>query len=71
MPAPLPPETTAAIVLLFLQGFTRDAIADTLHIGQGTVSNELRNLKNTIGEPAFSYFSQSLNFWIYFLIYYL
>jgi len=54
MPAPLPPETTAAIVLLFLQGFTRDAIADTLHIGQGTVSNELRNLKNTIGEPAFN-----------------
>jgi len=54
LPAPLPPETTAAIVLLFLQGFTRDAIADTLHIGQGTVSNELRNLKNNIGEPAFN-----------------
>jgi len=54
MPVPLPPEITAAIVLLFLQGFTRDAIADTLHIGQGTVSNELRNLKNTIGEPAFN-----------------
>jgi len=54
MPASLPPETTAAIVLLFLQGFTRDAIADTLHIGQGTVSNVLCNLKNTVGEPTFN-----------------
>ena len=54
MPTSLPPETTAAIVLLFLQGFTRDAIADTLKIGQGTVSNQLRNLKNTIGEPTFN-----------------
>jgi len=54
MPAPLPPETIAAIVLLFLQGITRDAIADTLKISQGSVSNVLRNLKNTIGEPAFN-----------------
>jgi len=54
MPASLPPETTAAIVLLFLQGITRDEIADTLKISQGTVSNVLGNLKNTIGEPAFN-----------------
>jgi len=54
MPASLPPETIAAIVLLFLQGITRDEIADTLKISQGTVSNVLRNLKNTIGEPAFN-----------------
>ena len=54
MPASLPPETIAAIVLLFLQGITRDTIADTLKISQGTVSNLLRNLKNTIGEPAFN-----------------
>ncbi len=54
MPASLSPETTTAIVLLFLQGFTRDAIADELHIGQGTVSNELHNLKNAIDEPTFN-----------------
>jgi len=54
MPASLPTETIAAIVLLFLQGITRDEIADTLKISQGTVSNQLRNLKNTIGEPAFN-----------------
>jgi len=54
MPASLPTETIAAIVLLFLQGITRDEIADTLKISQGTVSNVLRNLKNIIGEPAFN-----------------
>jgi len=54
MPSPLPPETTAAIVILFLQGLVRDAIADTLDIGQGTVSNVLQNLKKIIGEPTFN-----------------
>ena len=54
MPSPLPPETIAAIIILFLQGLTRDAIADTLGIGQGTVSNVLQNLKKIIGEPTFN-----------------
>jgi len=53
MPSPLPPETIAAIIISFLQGLTRDAIADKLGISQGSVSNVLQNLKNTIGEPTF------------------
>lgn len=54
MPSSLPPGTIAAIVILFLQGLVRDAIADTLGIGQGTVSNVLQNLKKIIGEPTFN-----------------
>jgi hypothetical protein len=54
MPASISPETRAAIVILFLQGIIRDKIAKTLDISQGTVSNELQNLKNTIGEPSFN-----------------
>ena len=53
MPASLPPETITAIIISFLQGLTRDAIADKLDISQGSVSNALQNLKNTIGEPTF------------------
>ena len=54
MPAPLPPEITAAIIILFLEGLTRDAIADKLGISQGSVSNVLNNLKNIIGESTFN-----------------
>jgi len=54
MPSSLPPETIAAIAILFLQGLVRDAIANTLGIGQGTVSNVLQNLKKIIGEPTFN-----------------
>ena len=54
MPAPLSTETIAAIIISFLEGLTRDAIADKLGISQGSVSNVLQNLKNTIGEPTFN-----------------
>lgn len=54
MPSSLPPETIAAIIISFLQGLTRDAIADKLGISQGSVSNVLQNLKNIIGEPSFN-----------------
>jgi len=54
MPASLPPETIAAIIISFLQGLTRDAIADKLDISQGSVSNVLQNLKNIVGEPTFN-----------------
>jgi len=54
MPASLPTETIAAIIILFLQGIIRDAIAKTLDISQGAVSNVLLNLKNTVGEPTFN-----------------
>jgi len=54
MPAPLSTETIAAIIISFLEGLTRDAIADKLGISQGSVSNVLQNLKNTICEPTFN-----------------
>lgn len=54
MPTSISPVTRATIVILFLQGVIRDKIAKTLDISQGTVSNELRNLKNTIGEQSFN-----------------
>jgi len=54
MPAPLSTETIAAIIISFLEGLTRDAIADKLDTSQGSVSNILENLKNTIGEPTFN-----------------
>ena len=54
MPAPLSPETIAAIIISFLEGLTRDAIADKLDKSQGSVSNVLQNLKNSIGEHTFN-----------------